>query len=84
MRPAGADVVGGKELVAQVQAAGGSCLATTDMMPELASVARILGPSGLMPNPKLGTIDARPASGTLCRPCAPGAWSTCVGLLLWL
>ena len=59
---AGAEVVGGEELVAEI-ARGGSgaipfdrCLATADMMPQLARVARVLGPRGLMPNPKLGTI----------------------------
>ena len=57
-------MAGGEELVAQVQAAGGSglpfdkVLATADIMPKLARVARILGPRGLMPNPKLGTIVA--------------------------
>ncbi len=59
----GAEVVGGEELVAKIQAQGGGssipfdkCLATPDMMPKLARIARILGPRGLMPNPKLGTL----------------------------
>ncbi len=61
---AGAEVVGGDELVASIQEAGGGglpfdkCLATADMMPRLAKIARILGPRGMMPNPKLGTIVA--------------------------
>jgi len=64
VRGAGAEVVGGDELVASIQEAGGSglpfdkCLATADMMPRLAKIARILGPRGMMPNPKLGTIVA--------------------------
>ncbi|BDA45828.1 50S ribosomal protein L1 [Coccomyxa sp. Obi] len=62
-RTAGAEVVGGEDLVAKIQAEGGGssipfdkCLATPDMMPKLARIARILGPRGLMPNPKLGTL----------------------------
>eukprot|EP00965_Chrysotila_dentata_P244802 6206180-Pleurochrysis_carterae.AAC.4 len=58
---AGADVVGAEDLVKQVQ--DGSinfdrCLATPDMLPLLAKVARILGPKGLMPSPKRGTVVA--------------------------
>ncbi|KAK9903976.1 hypothetical protein WJX75_001683 [Coccomyxa subellipsoidea] len=62
-RSAGAEVVGGEELVAKILAEGGGssipfdkCIATPDMMPKLARIARILGPRGLMPNPKLGTL----------------------------
>ncbi|DBA79534.1 TPA: hypothetical protein ACH3X1_008236 [Trebouxia sp. C0004] len=59
---AGADVVGGEELVQQIQASGSSSLdfdkavAVPAMMPKLSKIARILGPRGLMPNPKLGTL----------------------------
>ncbi len=59
---AGADVVGGEELVQQIQESGSSSLdfdkavAVPAMMPKLSKIARILGPRGLMPNPKLGTL----------------------------
>lgn len=61
---AGADVIGGQELVAQIQSGGGSSLnfdkavAVPAMMPKLSKIARILGPRGLMPNPKLGTLSS--------------------------
>eukprot|EP00879_Flechtneria_rotunda_P032416 GHRR01035618.1.p1 GENE.GHRR01035618.1~~GHRR01035618.1.p1 ORF type:complete len:197 (+),score=71.06 GHRR01035618.1:658-1248(+) len=61
-RQAGADVIGSGELVAQILDSKGkavdfnACLATPDMMPKLVKLGRILGPKGLMPNPKMGTL----------------------------
>jgi ribosomal protein L1 len=61
-RAAGADVVGGEELVAKIKAGGSGALdfdkaiATPASMPLLAPIARVLGPKGLMPNPKVGTL----------------------------
>ena len=58
-KKAGADVIGGEEMIAKIK--GGEInfdilVATPEMMPKLAQVAKVLGPKGLMPSPKTETV----------------------------
>lgn len=59
-KAAGADIVGGEELIKEIKASGkvefDVALATPGMMKSLAGAAKVLGPKGLMPSPKAGSV----------------------------
>jgi large subunit ribosomal protein L1 len=58
-KAAGADLIGSTELIESIKAGKidfDICIATPDMMATIGQVAKILGPKGMMPNPKLGTV----------------------------
>lgn len=59
-KEAGADLVGGKELIEKIRETKKTdfeiAIATPEMMKELAPIAKILGPKGLMPSPRYGTV----------------------------
>jgi ribosomal protein L1 len=78
---AGADAVGSDELVARIQEGWldfDAAIATPDQMAKIGRIARILGPRGLMPNPKTGTVtmDVTKASPRSRAARSPSGWTS--------
>jgi len=73
-KAAGADVVGAEDLAEKVQAGEinfDRCIATPDMMGLVGRLGKVLGPRGMMPNPKLGTVTADVAAAVKAAKAGP-------------
>lgn len=68
-KEAGADFVGGDDMIEKIKKENwfdyDVIVATPDMMPKLGVLGKILGPKGLMPNPKTGTVSANPENAVI-------------------
>ncbi len=89
-RDAGADIVGGDEVIADIKAGKivpgvhfDALIATPEMMPKLAPVAKVLGPKGMMPSPKTETVTPKIAD-TKRRQGSVGLWQSDGGTTLLL